>query len=720
MNIGIIDADLLDNGTRHPNIALEKISGYHKGKDHNVTLLHNYNNIKDYDEVYLSKVFDFTKIPIDISQYDNLFCGGTGLYWTEAPNLPDEIEHHMPDYNLYNEYIQKEIERGIKPNKFKDYYDYSIGFTCYDKETEVLTQNGWKLFKDITYNDILTTLNPITKEIEYQKPNDIIKVPYNGDLLYFKNKYTDLLVTPNHNMYCSISNKEYKLIRADEISKYYQYKFKKDAIWNGKYIEYFDLPLIKKTTSNIIKNKILMNDWLEFLGYYLSEGSCYFKEKTNSYIVNISQKKICRKSKHKGDVYNKIKNCIIRLGYNYYENENSGFSISNKQLYNYLIQFGLQHKRFIPSFIKELSPDQINIFIDAYVLGDGVLYKRKDNIFTKGIYSCSKIIIDDFQELFLKIGHCGDIKSYTKKGDIKYLKEREIKANYDIYTIFINTYYKQPLFSKQSSEVKKIKYNDYVYCCEVPNHILYVRRNGIAMWCGNTKGCFRKCYFCVNKKYDHAFRHAFVKEFYDPLRKYIYLWDDNIFAYNKWHEVFDELAEINKPFQFRQGLDIRLMTEEKAKVLTQSKWKGDFIFAFDDIKDKELIINKLTLWKKYNNKTTKLYVFCGYNTDVNDIVSVFKRIGILMIFGCLSYIMRHENYEKSKYKGMYINLARWCNQPSFYKKKSFREFCELNGEKSSTMRYLREFEKEHPEIAKQYFDMKFENLINGYKIILNY
>lgn len=136
MNIGIIDADLLDNGTRHPNIALEKISGYHKGKDHNVTLLHNYNNIKYYDEVYLSKVFDFTKIPIDISQYDNLFCGGTGLYWTEAPNLPDEIEHHMPDYNLYDEYIQKEFERGIKPNKFKDYYDYSIGFAskgCFRK-----------------------------------------------------------------------------------------------------------------------------------------------------------------------------------------------------------------------------------------------------------------------------------------------------------------------------------------------------------------------------------------------------------------------------------------------------------------------------------------------------------------------------------------------------------------------------------------------------------
>ena len=182
-------------------------------------------------------------------------------------------------------------------------------------------------------------------------------------------------------------------------------------------------------------------------------------------------------------------------------------------------------------------------------------------------------------------------------------------------------------------------------------------------------------------------------------------------GYSKWYEVFEELREINKPFQFRQGLDIRLLNKDKAKILTSSKWKGDYIFAFDNIQDKELIIKKLKLWKNYSNKTTKLYVFCGYDYDnIEDLTSVFERIKILMSFGCLSYIMRHKNYSNSKYRGMYINLARWCNQPSFYKKKSFREFCYANGENSSTVRYMLEFEKEYPEIAKKYYDMKFEDL----------
>jgi len=55
--IGIIDADLLDNGTRHPNLALMKISAYNKDLGNNVTLLENYNTINEYDEVYIAKVY---------------------------------------------------------------------------------------------------------------------------------------------------------------------------------------------------------------------------------------------------------------------------------------------------------------------------------------------------------------------------------------------------------------------------------------------------------------------------------------------------------------------------------------------------------------------------------------------------------------------------------------------------------------------------------------
>src|SRR3990167_10714389 len=43
-------------------------------------------------------------------------------------------------------------------------------FGCYDKETEVLTDSGWKFFAEITGTEKICTLNPATKEIEYQLP----------------------------------------------------------------------------------------------------------------------------------------------------------------------------------------------------------------------------------------------------------------------------------------------------------------------------------------------------------------------------------------------------------------------------------------------------------------------------------------------------------------------------------------------------------------------
>ncbi len=230
-----------------------------------------------------------------------------------------------------------------------------------------------------------------------------------------------------------------------------------------------------------------------------------------------------------------------------------------------------------------------------------------------------------------------------------------------------------------------------------------------------TRGCFRQCDFCVNHKCKKVVFHSNIKEWYDPSRKGIFLWDDNIFGYAGWRDVFDELAETGKPFQFRQGIDLRLMTEEKAKVLSKAKYLGDYIFAFDHLEDKELIEKKLKLWRKHCSKPTKLYVLCGFDgIDEKEIESVFERIQIIIKYGCLPYIMRHENYNNSPYKGMFTQLARWCNQPQFLKKLSFRQYCEqcqkyhkTKGTLCAPMRAMKQFEDLFPEIAEKYFDMEY-------------
>ena len=230
-----------------------------------------------------------------------------------------------------------------------------------------------------------------------------------------------------------------------------------------------------------------------------------------------------------------------------------------------------------------------------------------------------------------------------------------------------------------------------------------------------TRGCFRKCGFCVNRKYDRAFIASNLNEFLDEERPKICLLDDNFFSHPKWKEILKELESTKKPFKFKQGLDERLLTDEKTELLCQTKYDGAITFAFDRISDYRMVEKKLQLLRRYTDKQFTFYVLVGFESqDEHDIENAFKRIELLMKYRCLPYIMRFADYEKSEWKQIYVNLASWCNQPRFFKKVSFREYIDLKQAErkdQSTIwkakKALMEFESKHPEIAHKWFDMKW-------------
>ena len=239
-----------------------------------------------------------------------------------------------------------------------------------------------------------------------------------------------------------------------------------------------------------------------------------------------------------------------------------------------------------------------------------------------------------------------------------------------------------------------------------------------------TRGCFRRCSFCVNKLERKAMPYSKLQDFLDQerdekgrlLRPYIYLWDDNFLASPYWEQLLDELIATGRPFQFRQGLDERLLAqhkrgEEMAKKLASANYHGDFIFAFDNWSDRRLIEKALRIWKFYcPKKETKFYLFCGFQqtpTDDKkfqiDIAEIFMRICVLMRYGCLGYIMRHEDYKNAPKSNMYVQIARWCNQPGFYRNLSFWEYCYKNqtyweehslGIKHTRLKSYEEFQKD--------------------------
>ena len=230
-----------------------------------------------------------------------------------------------------------------------------------------------------------------------------------------------------------------------------------------------------------------------------------------------------------------------------------------------------------------------------------------------------------------------------------------------------------------------------------------------------TRGCFRGCEFCVNRNYKRVSCHSPLTEFFDPSRKKICMLDDNFLGAASWKHMLKEVQATGKPYQFRQGLDERVLTDEKCKMLFSSKYDGDYMFAFDNLADAELIEEKIKLARRYTSAVMKFYCFTGFDRTgrwddefwKRDIFELLSRIEILMRNRCLPYVMRYSRYVESPYRGMYITIARWCNQPSLYKKKSLREFALLNKEGSACRKYLSDFEARFPEVA-YFYDLKFE------------
>jgi len=334
---------------------------------------------------------------------------------------------------------------------------------CYSDDTEILTENGWKLFKDLDKTEKVATLNSKTNELEYQKPTKYIEQNYNGKMFYQRGRI-NLLVTPNHKLFIATAGRnnykkiwKWKFLNAGDAIRYM--KFRRNSIWRGKEEEYFIVPSIK----NYPAIKISMDDWLRFFGIWLAEG-CTVNNKNNQYQVIVTQQNIQKRKI--------IIKWLKKLPF-YFSSNNRNLRCHNKQLWTYLRQFGKAGDKYIPIELLELSSRQLRILFDAMMLGDGT--KRRDSYGTK-----SKKLADDFQELLLKIGYVGTIgKRMTEGGEFssKRCLFYDIDISYKMFT---------PLMNKGKNNSGFELYSGKVYCVEVPNHIVYVRRNGKPVWCGNS------------------------------------------------------------------------------------------------------------------------------------------------------------------------------------------------------------------------------------------
>lgn len=190
-----------------------------------------------------------------------------------------------------------------------------------------------------------------------------------------------------------------------------------------------------------------------------------------------------------------------------------------------------------------------------------------------------------------------------------------------------------------------------------------------------TRGCIRNCYFCfVPKKEGKLKFNCDFDIIADTKFDRIELMDNNILAYPNHKEQFRKIIKSGKQVSFNQGLDIRLIDDENSELLSKMRYKGEYTFAFDDVKSRPVIEERYEVVKRYIQADWKVRFFIYCHPTETTMRDIKERILWCRDNKALPYIMRDFACYTDKHSDFYTDLASWCNQPGIFKNMTFRQF----------------------------------------------
>ena len=311
----------------------------------------------------------------------------------------------------------------IAPESYEDgeeKYCIFVEGECFSDTAEILTPNGWKLFKNLTQDDLVAQY--LDGSITFVKPLALVRKWFNGKLVEFskakRNYYS--LTTPNHNLVVCRDGKEFKK-KAIEISS--PIRVKRSAMFNGEGIN-------------------LSDDELRL--FCAVSADFTIRESGDLYAAFKKERKVER-----------VTSILDRLGVRYSNN------VDGRGYNSIFIHRGhglFVGKDFPMGWISKLSKHQIELILEEVIYWDGNHVKNRTMLeYNSNRYNNVLFI----QTLCHLSGRRSVICRRTNKHGSWY------KA-----TIIQNS---NTLISNKGR--KDIDYNGYVYCVTVPSGMIMVRQN---------------------------------------------------------------------------------------------------------------------------------------------------------------------------------------------------------------------------------------------------
>jgi RNA polymerase Rpb2, domain 6 len=344
---------------------------------------------------------------------------------------------------------------------------------CYDEVTEVLTDSGWKRWRDVIESDKLATSDPRGQTLRFERPLHLMRYHYEGDLYCFEGRYVDYAVTPNHSMWQKpyYGQREFSMQQASEL---HGRRFK--VIQFGLEPETMD----DRESIPIGNKEFAWCDFCEFVGWWVTEGCVG----SNRVSVLVYQSSVANPGK-----FLRIEKLLNRLGvaWSHYNSDGvkKGFVINEKSWATLFSKYGshCQYKR-VPREVLDGGLDGMRRAIESMMLGDGSTSNTPTGASSR-FATTSPGLADDFQEMCVRVGW-GSIIRPVPRDSKKY---RDNPHYLDSWHLSFTKIRKASQVDGDRNEggFALRPYSGMVYCAEMRSGLLYVRRNGKPLLCGNSK-----------------------------------------------------------------------------------------------------------------------------------------------------------------------------------------------------------------------------------------
>jgi len=348
---------------------------------------------------------------------------------------------------------------------------------CYDEETETLTNNGFKFYDEITEDDKILTLNPDNHELEYLGYAEKIVSHYKGDMIHFKTKVIDIMVTPNHKMYiqerADYGGEEREWVKKEAKDVALRSRTLAYGTWRGETPDKIPFGGFEFTPTEFVS--LLLYTW------------------TRSRLIDYNGKKCIAFFASPFGPSVEWRDAMVAIDAQYSSKNYCYVSDSQELKEACLGQMGnIFHEWKIPRLIGNWAAADLEKALDRIfmVLAFRKHFKdpkAKNKYLTKAWFSSyDKSLLDTVSEMLFKLGYFTKVYSEYKPRTDKIIYKMVFSKKSRYKTPVIDNHGHKTRITGNSCKTN-VKYDGMIYSFDVPpNHLFVTRRNGIIAIQGNS------------------------------------------------------------------------------------------------------------------------------------------------------------------------------------------------------------------------------------------